>query len=111
MPVLAGLPFGGPWELAIILLIVVLVFGVGRLPEVGGAIGKSIREFRRSTKEPDIPDIDEPGPGSPPAEPRAASAPAAAAPDTIFCGDCGNGNPRGNKFCSSCGHSLAAPVG
>ncbi|MBT4074516.1 MAG: twin-arginine translocase TatA/TatE family subunit [Chloroflexi bacterium] len=38
---------GGP-ELIIILLIVVIVFGIGRLPEVGGGLGKGIREFRRS---------------------------------------------------------------
>ena len=38
---------GGP-ELIIILLIVVVVFGVGRLPEVGGGLGKVIREFRRA---------------------------------------------------------------
>jgi len=38
---------GGP-ELIIILLIVVVVFGVGRLPEVGGGLGKGIREFRRA---------------------------------------------------------------
>ena len=37
-------------ELIIILLILVIVFGVGKLPEVGGALGKSIREFRRSTE-------------------------------------------------------------
>ena len=35
-------------ELAIILVIVLIVFGVGRLPEVGGAMGKAIREFRSS---------------------------------------------------------------
>ncbi len=37
-------------ELIIILLIIVIVFGVGKLPEIGGALGKSIREFRRSTE-------------------------------------------------------------
>ena len=48
---LAGLgPLGLP-ELAIVLVIVVLIFGVGRLPEVGGAIGKGIREFRHATKD------------------------------------------------------------
>jgi sec-independent protein translocase protein TatA len=47
-------PFGlGPVELILILAIVVIVFGVGRLPEVGGAIGRSIREFRKETHEPD----------------------------------------------------------
>ena len=42
------MPFrlGGP-ELIIILVIVIIVFGVGRLPEVGGALGKGIRAFRR----------------------------------------------------------------
>ena len=37
----------GPTELIIILVIVLIVFGVGRLPEVGGALGKGIRAFRR----------------------------------------------------------------
>ena len=37
----------GP-ELLIILLIVMFVFGVGKLPEVGGAIGRGIRESRKS---------------------------------------------------------------
>jgi sec-independent protein translocase protein TatA len=33
-------------ELVIILVIVMIIFGVGRLPEIGGAMGKAIREFR-----------------------------------------------------------------
>ena len=41
----------GGWEWAILLVIVLIVFGVGRLPEIGGAIGKSIREFRENSKE------------------------------------------------------------
>ena len=35
-----------PFELIIVLVIVVIIFGVGRLPEIGGALGKGIREFR-----------------------------------------------------------------
>jgi sec-independent protein translocase protein TatA len=42
------MPRLGPWELVIILLIVLVIFGAGRLPEIGGAIGKAIRAFRRS---------------------------------------------------------------
>jgi sec-independent protein translocase protein TatA len=38
----------GEW--LIVLVIVVIIFGVGRLPEVGGALGKAIREFRSQTK-------------------------------------------------------------
>ncbi|MEZ4867582.1 MAG: twin-arginine translocase TatA/TatE family subunit [Caldilineaceae bacterium] len=39
----------GPWELVIILIIVAMLFGVGRLPEVFGAVGKGIREFRKES--------------------------------------------------------------
>ncbi len=39
--------FGVP-ELVIILVVVMIIFGVGRLPEIGGAMGKAIREFRSS---------------------------------------------------------------
>ena len=43
------LPSLGPSELVIILVIVLILFGVGRLPEVGGAIGKGLREFKRAS--------------------------------------------------------------
>ena len=39
--------FGMP-ELIIILVIVLVVFGAGRLPEIGGALGKSIRNFKKA---------------------------------------------------------------
>ena len=43
------MPFGiGPTELVVVLVIVLIIFGVGRLPEIGGAMGKAIREFRNS---------------------------------------------------------------
>lgn len=45
------MPQLGVPELLILLLIVVIFFGVGRLPELGGAIGKSIREFRKAVSE------------------------------------------------------------
>ncbi len=38
-------------ELVIILVIALLVFGAGKLPEVGGAIGKGIKGFRKSMSE------------------------------------------------------------
>jgi TatA/E family protein of Tat protein translocase len=40
------------WFWIVILLVVVLiVFGPGRLPELGGAVGKAMREFRKATSE------------------------------------------------------------
>ncbi|HEX2922587.1 MAG TPA: twin-arginine translocase TatA/TatE family subunit [Chloroflexota bacterium] len=41
----------GPTELILVLVIVIIVFGVGKLPEVGGALGKGIKEFRAATKD------------------------------------------------------------
>ena len=43
----------GPWELALILGIVIIVFGLGKLPQVGGSIGKAIREFRKGQRGED----------------------------------------------------------
>jgi len=44
------LPFNfGPVELILILIIVAMLFGVGKLPEVFGAVGKGIREFRKES--------------------------------------------------------------
>jgi len=53
MPYLAGIGPLGPLELVLIAAVVIIVFGVGRLPEVGGAIGRGIREFRREVKSPE----------------------------------------------------------
>lgn len=38
----------GPVEILVVLAIILIVFGVGRLPEVGGAMGKAIHGFRKS---------------------------------------------------------------
>ena len=54
----------GGLEIALIVVAVILVFGVGKLAHVGGALGKSIREFRREKDR-----VDEP-PQLTPKEPR-----------------------------------------
>jgi len=41
----------GPWELALIFLVVLLLFGAKRLPEVAQGLGKGIREFKRAMKD------------------------------------------------------------
>ncbi len=41
----------GPWEIGLILAIILIVFGVGKLPQVGGAIGKGLREFRKGQND------------------------------------------------------------
>jgi sec-independent protein translocase protein TatA len=56
-----GLP-----ELLVILVIVLIIFGAGKLPELGENLGKGIRNFRKATSEPDAIDVTPPKPGSGP---------------------------------------------
>jgi sec-independent protein translocase protein TatA len=50
----------GPLEIGILLLIVLLLFGAKRIPEVGGSLGKGIRDFGRGIKgeDDDKPQLD-----------------------------------------------------
>ncbi|HEY3275573.1 MAG TPA: twin-arginine translocase TatA/TatE family subunit [Syntrophorhabdaceae bacterium] len=43
----------GMQELIIIMVIVILIFGAGKLPEIASGLGKSIRGFKRAIQEPD----------------------------------------------------------
>ena len=38
----------GPVELILIIVVLMLIFGVGKLPQVGDAMGKAVRQFRKS---------------------------------------------------------------
>ena len=49
-----GLGFG---ELMVILLIVVVVFGAGKIGDIGGDLGRAIRNFRKAMNEPDAIDV------------------------------------------------------
>jgi sec-independent protein translocase protein TatA len=91
------MPFNfGPGELIILLIIALVVIGPGKLPEVGAALGKSIREFRRASTdvkeavnveppakaEPPKPAaaVEPPRPVTPPVVPPSGDGPASAAP-------------------------------
>lgn len=47
----------GIGELLVILVIVMIIFGAGKLPEIGDGIGRGIRNFRKAVKAPDEIDI------------------------------------------------------
>ncbi len=49
----------GPWEIGLILVIILIVFGVGKLPQVGGAIGKGVRAFRQGQRGEDLEEAEE----------------------------------------------------
>ena len=68
------MPTLGAPELIIILVIIVLIFGVGKLPEVGQALGKGIREFRGAA---DGMEDEEPAKPAAPAAPARPAAPVA----------------------------------
>ena len=106
------MPALGPWELIVILLIVVVIFGAGRLSEVGGAVGKSIREFRKAT-------TDEAAAAQAKEQALAAAAPppplaattTVATPVTAVvvenkCPSCATINPASQVFCGQCGTRL-----
>lgn len=47
------IPKFGPVELILILVIVTMLFGVGKLPEIFGAVGRGVREFRSASEDKD----------------------------------------------------------
>ncbi len=69
MPFLGNI---GPGELILLLVIVLVVFGPGKLPEIGNAVGKGIREFRKAAS-----DVTEATRIDAPPAPPATSAPSA----------------------------------
>ncbi len=77
------MPIHPLWIVAII-VVVLIVFGPGRLPELGGAVGKAMREFRKATSEltNEVTHSIQPAPAPPVATtpPAAAPAPTESAP-------------------------------
>ncbi len=77
------MPTLGAPELIIILVIIVLIFGVGKLPEVGQALGKGIREFRGAAEGGVDDEPEKPAAAPAPAPARAAAPAAVEAPKTV----------------------------
>ena len=95
------MPNIGPVELIIILVIALLILGPGRLPDVGSALGKSIREFRKEKEKGEE-------------QPRMAEARSdrpvvqieARTEKDKFCPNCGEKMSGGARFCMGCGAKL-----
>jgi sec-independent protein translocase protein TatA len=80
MPFLGNI---GPGELIIILVIALVIFGPGKLPEIGQSVGKGIREFRRAASDiSDATHIDPPAAPAPGAQTPAAPVSPPAMPAT-----------------------------
>ncbi len=76
-------------ELLIILVIALLVFGAGRLPEIGSSLGKAIKGFKEASDKPEP-------------EPEAKKEIGAAK----FCPHCGKGAGVDAVFCPACGKKI-----
>ena len=72
-----------PFHLVVILIVVLIVFGPGKLTEVGGQLGKGLREFKQ---------MSEGGTG--------------AAPEQRHCTQCGARVSGDMAFCSACGNAI-----
>ena len=69
----------GPWELTIILVLLVFFFGGKRLGDIGGSLGKSISEFKKAIRHDEpksAPEIQEPSARKAASEAREAASPA-----------------------------------
>lgn len=93
-PVLApGILGLGVPEILIICAVIVLIFGVSKVGDIGGALGKSVREFRKEAKnEGGDDDL------------------AAAAPPAADCTNCGTQFSSDAEFCAKCGAPRQATV-
>jgi sec-independent protein translocase protein TatA len=98
-----------PGHLIVILVIVLLIFGPGKLPELGKALGDGMRELKKATSGEDANNANA---GATTATATAAPSAATAAPTvaTRPCPSCGTANPLGDKFCGHCGTSLQPPA-
>jgi sec-independent protein translocase protein TatA len=54
-----GLPTAGPMELIIVLVVILLLFGAKRIPELARGLGSGVREFKAGTKEGQLEDKNE----------------------------------------------------
>jgi sec-independent protein translocase protein TatA len=95
-------------ELALIVLVLLLVFGASRLVDLGGSLGKGIREFRRTIKEDDDSPSDDATASLP--EGEASSETPATATSGRFCSNCGTALSDQAKFCAKCGAPTPATV-
>ncbi len=90
------MPQLGAPELIVVLFILLIVFGAGKLTDVGRSLGQGIREFRHSVN-------DEPAPATP-----AGPTPVATGVAGNKCKRCGAELQSGARFCASCGEAVAS---
>jgi TatA/E family protein of Tat protein translocase len=84
-----------PWHLVVIVAIALIVFGPGKVADIGGTLGKGVKDFREAMDGKTTP-----APTEPPA--------VAAGPEDRHCPHCGASVGQEAKFCPQCGGGLGA---
>jgi sec-independent protein translocase protein TatA len=84
--------FDDPLHLIVLLVVILIVFGAGKLPGVGAALGQSVREFKKATVEDD----------------NQSAAAKASVPST--CAKCSTAIPAGAQFCPACGSPVQTQI-
>jgi sec-independent protein translocase protein TatA len=84
-----------PMHLIVVLVIVLLVLGPGKLPDLARGIGDGIRELKKATREED-------------AKAQNVAPATITAPAAVTCPACATVNGVGQAFCGKCGHRLVA---
>ena len=101
------MPELGAPELLIILVVVVLVFGGSRVAELGGSLGKGIKEFKKEMRD-DAPVSTETAVASVPAPASSPVSPTLTQPKrTLTCPSCKTENAANAVFCNECGARLS----
>jgi TatA/E family protein of Tat protein translocase len=103
--------------LIVILVIVLLIFGPGKLPELGKALGDGMRELKKATSGEDpnanAASTSATATTATTAAPATAATTAAAVGPTVAtrpCPSCGGAVPLGDKFCGHCGSTMQPPT-
>jgi sec-independent protein translocase protein TatA len=105
-----------PGHLIVILVIVLLIFGPGKLPELGRAMGDGLRELKKATGTEEAKDdgtvaaTTTAAGATTPAPPAASATTATVTPISAaaahVCPSCRGNVPAGDKFCGNCGASM-----
>ncbi|HEY1297847.1 MAG TPA: twin-arginine translocase TatA/TatE family subunit [Chloroflexota bacterium] len=92
-----------PWHVIVVLVIVLVIFGPGKLPMLGKAVGDTVKDFKKAVSEEPKPEE-----AATVAAPTAVAAPPA--PAMRDCSTCHKPVPVGDKFCGACGAQQQVPV-
>ena len=86
-----------PWHVIVILVIVLVIFGPGKLPMLGKAVGDTVRDFKKAV-------------GDEPAKPEGTAAEPTFGPGMRECPTCHKANAAADRFCGGCGAQLQVPA-